>query len=700
MKNSIQQVIGEDQKAAAEKITRERLGFVATDARYVGELWRLDYEQAVVMVHDAHRAKVGGIPNQCFLVATRMRADGALQYSSEDASLILLRVLDAAALPAESEMSRIRAEAGQRAVGTEKYWDEQSVMDGYTANFLSFAGLSCRVVGTFYLEQTADGGADRVRLRFGGDLSNFYPNRALKVYKPTDEALRMIVNYRDTTRAQSHVLRDKVVPVGHVRYASTNRLQQGIDTVEVSLAPTDLLGQKTALFGMTRTGKSNTTKIIAKSIFALRFDDPTQGRIGQLIFDYNGEYANENTQDGKGGLSATALKNVWKTNSAGKSSDVVTYGTFKHPLDPSRNMMLFNYYDDTMLQAGKDVIDAILQTESNSIYVNNFRDVAFSRPLTTDISATTRYKRLVLAYHALLARANFSVPPNLVPNVDKLFGKDLIDALNAAAANGQDSEGKYEFAALHLKNGAKPTWPQLGDAMVGLWKFIQDKNSGFAAFNSGYMAKSSTGDRWNDSSLDKVLDMLWRYNGPALVGRAAEQHAAGVSKDYRDAIYDDLLAGRLVIVDQSQGNAEINKASAQRVMTRILAENQRRFAQAETPPEILVYIEEAHNLLPHSSEEDMRDVWVRTAKEGAKLHIGLLYITQEVSSIQKNILKNTANWFIGHLNNTDETKELRKYYDFADFEPSILKAQDQGFLRVKTISNMFVVPVQIERFTI
>ncbi len=32
-----------------------------------------------------------------------------------------------------------------------------------------------------------------------------------------------------------------------------------------------MLNMKTALFGMTRTGKSNTTKIIAKSIFELRY---------------------------------------------------------------------------------------------------------------------------------------------------------------------------------------------------------------------------------------------------------------------------------------------------------------------------------------------------------------------------------------------------------------------------------------------
>ena len=410
-------------------------------------------------------------------------------------------------------------------------------------------------------------------------------------------------------------------------------------------------------------------------------------QVGQVIFDPNGEYANENAQDND-----NALKNVWRIHTKGNKEDVVTYGILNHPDDPDRRLMLLNFYADQNLQIGKDIIDGVL---FDAIYTRNFQQVEFFPPDSNFGSEATRYKRRVLAYRALLAMADFTPPGNITPKTDGLFNPDLLIALTNYEGDG---EAEYHSAAKILSKSS-PRWQELGTALKSLYSFLQTKD--YKSFNAKYIEQSKSGKAWADEDLKKILTMFHYPNGTRQIGAAAVQHTHEVKGDYAEEIYECLAQGKLVIVDQSSGDPEINRASAQRIIREIFNRNRQLFREGKKEgeiPDILVYIEEAHNLLPSSKEDDLRDIWVRTAKEGAKYYIGMIYITQEVSSIQRNILKNTANWFIGHLNNTDETRELRKFYDFADFEQSILRAQDKGFLRVKTLSNPYVIPVQVDLF--
>ena len=690
----IQEAIDEEQDNLLTNQADEWFKTLIQESQYIGDVYSITYETANVLVHDHFRREVGGIPSLSFLIATRVKPDETgIDYKLEDSSIILLRVMDAVPLPTSNEAERIRVESAEEVSGEpSRHWDEPEAMDSQTSQKLSFAGVGCRVIGTFFLDLV---GADPPILmpRFGSDLSNFYPNQGLAVYKPNDDSLKEIVNYQDIDRLEDLINQTRV-PIGEVRYASTNRSFQGISNVEVSISPADMLEQKTALFGMTRTGKSNTTKIIAKSVFDLRFDSEKSLRIGQIIFDPNGEYANENVQDANNQANPSALKNVWKSNSNGKEEDVVTYGILEHPNDPGRKLMLLNFYADENLQKGKGIIDAILIGDTN--YIKNFRQVVFEAPDPNDRSALTRYNRRVLAYRTLLAKAGFKPPDDLPRDTSNLFGKQLRQAMENSTS---DRSAEYRSAAT-IFGTRNPTWEQLYTAFLHLSRFISESGSGYTAFENSYVTSSSSGDTWADEEFKKILQMFFYPNGVRLIGQAIPQHTNSTLEDYAVEIYNHLVQGRLVIVDQSSGESELNQSSAERIVWKIFRENQREFREGKHPPDILVYIEEAHNLLPHGLESDLENVWVRSAKEGAKYHIGMVYVTQEVSSIQKNILKNTANWFIGHLNNTDEIAELRKFYDFADFEKSILRAQDRGFLRVKTLSNLFVVPVQIKKFEV
>ena len=587
--------------------------------QYVGELYSINYETARVMINDRDRHVVNGIPSLCFLLATRVDpSSNDIDFRNEDSSAIILRVLDSANLPNNTEAERIRIETAQRVSGEPTHWDSDGVMDAKTKVYLSYAAVQCRIIGTFFFDKNSE--TKSLDMKFGCDISNYYPNRGLKVYKPTGSALEKIINFVDPVNLRDERYgRMKSVKIGVIRYASTNRGYQNVDDVPVYIHPIDLLAQKTALFGMTRTGKSNTTKIIARSVYKLRVPEEgyTPIPIGQLIFDPNGEYANENIQDSSDQSKPNALKNVWREiPDAREEDEIVTYGIHKTDKDPKRKMMHINFYNDEMLQTGKDTLNTVIQSDEAK-YMKNFYDVNFeNRPDDADGSAVTRFSRRVLVYKALLRKAGYAPPTTTTslksPLGRSLFGKGLTDAM-AAYKDAKDDNKTFAIqSAAGTLSQPTASWDALGNAFAGLFNFLSTTE--YDKFNNQYIKNSSTSEAWADVSLRSLLEMFSRSKGTATLGRCVEQHSPDASSDFADDIYADLCAGKLVIVDQSIGEPEFNETVAKRVMWKIFKKNQEVFREGTPPRDILVYVEEAHNLLPAGNELDLKDVWVRTAK--------------------------------------------------------------------------------------
>lgn len=651
--------------------------------RLIGDVIHIDYMTADVLLHDKAKQAVGGVPQGCLLVAVRLENENR---PDPDAPQLLLRVLSSAPLPNDMSMRQARFDAAQRVADSSGNWDDSNVTDLFTLDLMRYSGVRCRILGTY---QPRSEGDDEPR--FASDLDNFYSGRGLKVHKPTGDDLEQIVN-----SARRRTDAGKITKIGHIRYATATPA----DGAAVNIAAEDFVAQRTALFGMTRTGKSNTVKIIARAVFDMR----QQGhdiRVGQIIFDPDGEYANANPQD------QGCLRNL-RNHEWAQPGDVVTYGLHTHPHDRDRRITKFNFYGDSepptptaayddagalsSLTQGKQILDDYLSGETAG-YIKPFVSQDMEPPSNpAEPSDWNRYRRALLIYRAILAAAGYAAP-NYPPTASRLFSQDLRQVM-------QQSNLMQSFATEAGTSFAN--WSRAGDFAAAMSRFVETKE--FQDFDSERERKR--GKKWSDSRLLDLLKIFSNTRGLNVLRSARGWHDPAAGSNYTDEIVEHLQKGRLVIVDQSTGDPQMNETAARDVMRAIFRAQQRAFINPEPegddgelskPPPVLVYVEEAHTLLPHDSN-DMKSPWVRSAKEGAKFNIGIVYSTQEPSSVHANILKNTENWFVTHLNNTDETRQLAKFNDFADFTDGIIRVDEAGFVKMRTRSSRFTVPVQIDVF--
>lgn len=638
----------------------------------VGNPFYLDYYKACLLIPDSKKQKVNGIPQGTFLLAF---------YDNEKnvSEALLLRALKPTSLPTDDDNVKSLIEYYKDDLQTT---GENSQLDPLTKYQFSFSGLECRILGTFYKS-----GEDTL---FGADVENFYGSHNYSVYKPTGKILERIVNFRDGEGVPGD---EKDVKLGKVRYSSSLRFATNDEEVPVYVNPKDFLGKRTALFGMTRTGKSNTVKKIIQTTVEMSnhakdelktFNGTPESvtdtydsagfpkfKVGQIIFDVNGEYANANLQD-----EGTAIFEIYK--------DQVT--RFSILEKPGFKVMKTNFFKD--IDAGFELVRSLL-FEDETRFVQNFLNVDFGIPedKKDDKSVAVRHARKLAAYKCCLHLAGFKHTDDKVQFVGQ---KEL-----------------NELTGITPDQGI--TYDQAINWFTAVWDAMGDENAFFKKYKD-----SHEGRDWADDDLKAILIILTRKYKPGSakaadcagfrVLKSAERlHTPTSDKPYSEEILEQLREGKIVIADLSQGDPEIIKLYSEKICWRIFRDGMNNFINNTPNNYIQMYFEEAHNLFPKKDDKDLSQVYNRLAKEGAKLNIGILYATQEVTSISSNILKNTQNWFIAHLNNEDELKEIRKYYDFGDFADGLIRfsaSNDKGFVRMKTYSNPFVVPVQIDKFSL
>ncbi len=608
--------------------------------RFVGYVLDISYSGAVIITNDTYKIAVGGIPRGSFLIL--VPAD----FEKTQPHFSLLRVNGVSATPLTQQVQQTYFEMHKRSMPELDLWTQAD---------LQWGALQCDVLGMFYGNpQNVD------KLAFSGDVNNIVSAHRYEVYAPDEKLLDLIVNgtVRSDFRQSIGKLRTMECMFGVDK--------QDSDNIPVNISMKDFMGCRTAMFGKTRLGKSNVVKLIAQGMI-----DATKekGNVGQLIFDINGEYANDSDQDKVSLRSAnSALCEVYALTSRGAT--------------PSKQLKL-NFYENP--SSCKDILGTFLNKDKRgSVYITDFISVVLPTKEEIEemeIGDKVRAIRRIQMYWAVLYEANFQVNENALKKLkwmragstsalephysdktrEKVYGKDVpAQPLSLADISG-------EFKALiqyYRKNGKK---------------FVDDKGK----------------DVLSKDDLS-ILNFLYPESGrgPVMLSKYKIYHSPSAG-DFVTEIIDYLYQGKTVILDLGNASDEIRQYFSDLLSRAVFNKQELEFVNNNLGDRyIQLYFEEAHNLFP-SQTKDNQDVYSRFAKEGAKFHIGMVYSTQSPSTISKELLVQTENFFVGHLSSSDETKALtRMQVAFEGVEEDILRTRTPGFMRMLTLSNRFVIPVQ------
>lgn len=660
------------------------------NAQKVGGVFSTGYDECDILTNDKWTQDAGGLPKHSLLIARPLlegeeiisddevhdghrlpeeasKENDPTVSTSDSTHALLLRVIGPADTPDEGRLQTNRYDAIREAITGNENGNPSSddFVDVLTRREMQFSGVKAKVLGTFYYE---DSNNEDEKLVFGSDVQSFFSAGHYTVQKPSSEALEWMASY-PTTR------KDSPVKLGDVQYTTTNIWGEKPEA-GMYFDVEEFIGAKTAVFGMTRKGKSNTMKILAGAI--ANHDES----VGQLIFDPSGEYAYVNDQD------ECALGELHDTD--GEISVVYKFAADEN--DDRYLPLRTNLLDRSNLHVVQDYVRQQLAGESAD-YIGRFLHTNIpTKDKINDLEGGEwrRAKRRHSAFFAVVSKA---VGENHIPDdFDPIYlgvDTDVLEKIN-------------EYSSLnHEKNehNSVPLGTYRGDNyLVDFWESVANNIREIESVYSG-------DNDWVDDDLENVLEMLQTSGSQSGWGKLAglsSFHNPQRSTDVAEEIYQRLCDGDMVVVDISNGTENVVRSEKERIVNHILSESMKQFRKLdddEELPKIQLFLEEAHQ---HFETETVRDdsmnPFVTLAKEGAKFQVGMAYATQEVTSVDRRVLSNTANWIVTHINSKKEINELSKYYNFEDFKKSIRNVEEVGFARAKTYQGEYIVPTKISLF--
>lgn len=619
--------------------------------RFVGYALEIGYEETVIITSDPYKINVGGIPRNSFLI---MVPDNDEAFPPH---FIIIQVLDASETPLRQEVQQTYFELHKKSMPE---------LDRFTQSELQWGALKTAVLGMFYYNPD-----ESEKIEFSHDLVNYVSPHKYRIYSPTKEILEIITN--------ALLPNENQFSIGKLR-TTENRFpvnEQSFPDVDIKVSTKDLLGIRTALFGKTRLGKSNTVKIIAESIIKT-----TEGKnVGQLIFDIDGEYANDNLQDNRASLFSAYEDRC----------EVYSF----NPKNDKQKQLKFNFYT-TPEESIKIIRDLLIDDDSHrGDYVKAFTEIDLLSigeiNSLEDRGEQSRCRKQVLMYWAILIKAGFPIEFAQLNSIIRLDGNNT----NAARYNQEILDAAYEAA-----HQDRP------DTITSLTQ-LQTEFEIIARFrrNPGTHTNLLTNDEGrnhfeaNETGLLEFLDPRGGRSGPSKLASYRKYHSVEGGDSVSEIIVH--LRNKTVILDLSNAHPSVLRYFSLKLAKAVFHHLEEKFSnnKLEEDEFIQLYFEEAHNLFPENESDDVDEIYKRIAKEGAKFHIGMVYSTQSITSIDSDLLAQTENFFIAHLSSQEQVRALIKTnIFFENYERDILKAKRVGYLRIMTQSHRFVIPVQINPF--